>query len=62
MEYSQEPVRPGGSITLRVVYKAEQPGAFGKNGDGALQCGGFTLAIDGERGGGLNEESSSMKN
>lgn len=30
VEYSQEPVRPGYSTTLRVVYKAEQPGAFGK--------------------------------
>ncbi len=30
VEYSEEPVRPGGSTTLQVVYKAEQPGAFGK--------------------------------
>ena len=30
VEYSEEPIRPGGSTTLHVVYKAEQPGAFGK--------------------------------
>lgn len=30
VSYSEEPVRPGGSTTLRVTYKAEHPESFGK--------------------------------
>ena len=30
VEYKQEPVRPGGSVTLHVTYKADQPEYFSK--------------------------------
>lgn len=31
VEYSKEPVRPGGTMEVKVIYEADEPGRFNKN-------------------------------
>ena len=47
VEYSKEPVRPGGTLEVKVLYEAEDAGYF--NGYGVLQYGKFSTSFNCER-------------
>ena len=49
VDYSEEPIRPGNSISLNVTYKADHPEHFDKNHNCRLQCSVFPYCFANNR-------------